>query len=51
VEDIRFLTLEEVELLHTEDLEMYDLTMDIANHRTGKVGASDWIRERLAPIT
>ncbi len=37
--------------LEVEDLQMYDLTMDIANHRTDKDGATDWIREHLAPVT
>ena len=37
--------------IEAEDLDMYDLTMDVANHRAGKDEAAAWFRDRLRPLT
>ena len=31
--------------------QIYDLTMDVANGRTGKAEVGDWIRDRIVPQT
>jgi death on curing protein len=32
------------------DMEIYDLTMRVANHQMNKTEIADWIREKLAPV-
>ena len=38
------------ELACTDD-ELYDVTMEVANHRMDKAALAGWIRVRLAPAT
>ena len=36
-------------VLDCTDMEVYDVTMGVANHSVDKAGAADWIRDHLAP--
>ena len=44
-----FLALNGYDLDCTDD-ELYDVTMEVANHRLEKGPLGDWIRERIAPV-
>src|SRR5688500_12168877 len=35
-------------ILNCSDMEIYDVTMGVANHRLDKAAAADWIRGHLA---
>jgi death-on-curing protein len=37
-------------MLNCTDMDVYDLTMRVANHELEKPEIAEWIRERLAPI-
>ena len=45
-----FLEINGYELDCTDD-ELYDVTMNVANHQVDKASLAQWIRERLAPIS
>jgi prophage maintenance system killer protein len=37
-------------MLNCTDMDVYELTMRVANHELEKPEIADWIRDRLAPI-